>query len=552
MKKPSLGLLLLIALPACPPPHITSLDPASGPDRTLVSVSGDVIFTSLLWDAGTATETTLPGGFLGGYMFSVPPAAAQGGHNIQLIRSGHRSNVVPFNVTPPVPFGAPRLDRVTLIGTSFTTAGKVKTWLIVQGADIDVGAEVLVDGVVQPTVAYRGLHNDLLGIQPATLGYPIYHYLALLAAPGERTLAATIAVSVRNRDGQPSNTLNYVLPASAATLDSDGDDIPDDWELHGYDADGDGVVDVNLPALGADRFRPDLLLEVDVMQGLANSPTAATFQAIQDAFAAAPIINPTGTDGIHLILDTTGNVPYWQTIDLTGADNAAGGFANFYTLKTANFDNTHRGRLYYYCIWSNARPGGSSGISDPSQNAAGTDFSGPGDDCIVSFDDFPAAYQTARSGAETLMHELGHDLQQRHGGATHYQYNPAYSSVMSYDWQLRSGRSNAWRQTHPICPPFYYGQTGVTEANGAPPAAVGNVIDYSQGMVASLTENALNEPQGVCNTIAVDWNNNGSATQNGVSVDLDADGAMTHVLVDFPNWARLVFGGPRLNGRYGN
>lgn len=540
--------LLTLALGAagCGPPNLTTLNPSTGPVRTLVEVNGNTLVAQTLWDAGTPSEVGLPGAFLAASVFSVPATAATGVHNVQLIRGSVRGNAVPFTVTAAQPFGAPRLDRVSLASTTFNGAN-VETWLLVQGANVDVGAEVLVNGAVQPTVAYKGIRNDLLGVAPASLGYPIYHYLALLSAPGPRPVGSTITVAVRNTDNQVSNTLSYTLPANAQTLDSDGDDIPDVWELNGYDADNNGTIDVNLPALGANPFRPDVLLEVDIMQGLTNTPTAAAFNAMRDAYAAAPFINAAPNNGINLILDTSGSVPFRQTIDLTGADNPSAGFANFYTLKAANFDNAHRGRLYYYCIWANARPSGSSGVSDPSSN--NTDFTGPGDDCIVSFDDFPASYQSARNGAETLMHEIGHDFQQRHGGATHYPYTPNYSSVMSYSWQLRSGQPNSFRTSRPVCFAFYYGQAGATETNGAPPAAVGTIIDYSDGMGANLVESALNEAAGVCNNVAVNWDGDVNPAEPSVSVDLNGGGANA-TLVDFPNWARLVFGGPRLNGAY--
>ena len=110
-----------------------------------------------------------------------------------------------------------------------------------------------------------------------------------------------------------------------------------------------------------------------------------------------------------------------------------------------------------------------------------------GDDCIVSFDDFSNPFQTVRSGVETLMHEFGHNLNQRHGGETHFTANPAYNSVMSYNWQLRTGRSNNARNTTPVCVPFYYHDAGATEPNGALPAVVNNVDDYSDGMNRDLT-----------------------------------------------------------------
>jgi hypothetical protein len=544
-------LIAALATSSCGNPDINALEPTNGPRRTLTQVDGDTLFATALWDAGTGSEVAVPGAFLGASMFSVPGAAGNGAHTVQLLRSGNRGTTATFTVTAPVPFGAPRLDRVSLGGTQFQAGNMVSSWLLVQGANVDVGAEVLVDGVVVPTAAIKALRNDLLGVAPATLGNPLYHHLALIAAPGPRAAGTVINVTIRNLDGMVSNARAYTLPADAASLDSDGDDIPDEWERNGYDANGDGTIDVDLPALGANPFRPDVLLEVDIMQGLTNPPGMAVFQAIQAAFAAAPYINLAPDNGINLIVDSSGTVPFSQTIDLTGADNPATGFTNFYTLKGANFNNANRGRLYYYCIWANARPNGSSGVSDPSQNAAGTDFNGPGDDCIVSFDDFSAAFQTARSGAETLMHELGHDFQQRHGGATHFQQDPAYNSVMSYSWQLRTGRTNATRLARPVCVPFYYGQTGATEVGGALPAMVGTVIDYSDGMGASLSEMALNEPNGVCNNVAVDWNGNGMSTNVGVALDINGDGDTTDVWTDFANWASLVFGGPRLNGANG-
>jgi hypothetical protein len=538
-----------LALPGCTPPNLSGLSPDSGPPRTLVQVSGQTFLASTRWDAGSPGETTLTGGFLGAYMFSVPANATPGAHNVQLVVNGSGGNVLPFTVTGSQPFGAPRLDRVSLVGAEFPAAGTVRTWLMVQGANVDVGAEVLVDGVVQPTFSYKALRNDLLGVAPGTLGNPLYHHLALIASPGDRPAGSSLNVTIRNLDNQVSNVVSYALPATQAALDSDGDDIPDDWEMNGYDADSDGIIDVDLPGLGADRYRPDVLLEVDVMQGLANPPAAAAFQAMRDAYAAAPFIN-IGTDGINLILDTSGSVPFSQSIDLQGTTNPTTGFTNFYTLKGANFDNAARGRLYYYCIWANARPNGSSGVSDPSLNAAQTDFAGPGDDCIVSFDDFSAAFQTVRSGAETLMHEVGHNFQQRHGGATHFANTPNYNSVMSYNWQLRTGVSSATRIARPVCLPFYYGAAGATEVAGALPATVGTVIDYSDGMGANLVELALNESAGVCNNVAVNWDGDGNPAEASVSADINGGGASS-TLTDFANWANLVFGGPRLNGGSG-
>jgi hypothetical protein len=541
----------LLFLTACSP-YIYSLDPNTGPEHTLVEVDGkNMFFTSVLWDAETASQTVVPGGFLGGYMFTVPPGASQGNHDVQLKNSYGISNKKPFTVTVPSPFGAPRLDRISLLFASFS-GGNVNTWLYVQGANCDVGAEVLINGTVQPTVAHKAIQDDLLGISPNDLAYPIYHHLAFIVWPGEHKENSAITVQIRNSDGQTSSIENYTLPADAATMDSDGDDIPDEWEKNGYDADGDGVIDVDLPALGADPLRPDLFIEVDVMLNLTNTPGAVVWQAAESMFENAPIINPIADNGINLHLDTSGTVPHHSLVSFTETDDATIGRANFYTLKSNNFDNDDRGRIYHYSIWAEAQPGGASGISDVKLNAAWTDFSGPGDDFIVSFDNFPLAYLTDRSMVETLVHELGHNLLQKHGGYDHFAYNPTYNSVMSYSWQLRTGHDNARRRNHPIYFPFYYGQNGAVEVNGALPAIVGVIVDYSSGMGRNLVESSLDETVGLFNNIGIDWNNDGDTVDVNVSEDLNNDGDTNDTLKDFPNWFKLTFSGPRENGQYGN
>ena len=53
--------------------------------------------------------------------------------------------------------------------------------------------------------------------------------------------------------------------SNSDTLDTDGDGLPDVWEKEGLDYDGDGKIDVDLPAMGADPNVPDIFVEVDWM-----------------------------------------------------------------------------------------------------------------------------------------------------------------------------------------------------------------------------------------------------------------------------------------------
>lgn len=257
------ALIGALALAGCGAPTLTALDQNSGPEHALVTVQGSsMLFSRVVWDAGLAAEQIIPGGFLGGYLFSVPPGASLGNHPVALENNGGRSSTLDYNVTAPQPFGAPRIDSVIVGNTSFDGAGNVSTWLYAQGANIDVGAVVLVDGADVATVAHKGLRNDLFGIDPTTLGYPIYHYVSLLAVAGTRPVGSTLSITVRNLDGQVSAAFPYTLPADAATLDSDGDSLLDSWETGGYDANGDGTIDIDLPTLGTNPYRRDVLLEI--------------------------------------------------------------------------------------------------------------------------------------------------------------------------------------------------------------------------------------------------------------------------------------------------
>jgi hypothetical protein len=541
----------LVASLGCQPPVLSSLNLAQGPEHTLVQVSGSNLFaSSVLWDAGLGSEQTIPGGFLGGYMFSVPPGETVGNHPVALRNSQGTSGTRDFVVTPVQPFGPPRIDRVTLAGTSFDAAGQVNVGLYVQGANIDVGAVVEIDGADVATAAHQGLRNGLFGTTPTILGYPIYHYLGLIALPQvPKAPGSTLQIQVRNLDGVRSAAFPYALPTDAASIDSDGDALLDTWEENGYDADGDGTLEVDLPTLGADPFRPDIFVEMDVMQGLANPPIAAAganpgvFQAAQQMFAAAPVLNPFRASGINLFIDSSGSIPNTATLHFGTIIGGNGTSTDFATIRNANF-TAARDDVFHYGIWGDALVGGISGVSD-------VDFGGSevGDDFLVSFDNFQNSFQTLRSQVETFVHELGHGLGQRHGGATHRRFNPQYWSAMSYTWQLRSGQSNGTRRTRVTCAPIYWANAAATEPNGAAPANPNAITDYSHGMGPTVVENtgSLQEATGVCGA-AVDWNDDGDTTDTNLSVDANNDGTNNETLVDVSNWAGLRFNGPADDG----
>jgi hypothetical protein len=505
--------------------------------------------SQVVWDAGATTETVIPGGFLGGYMFSVPDGASLGAHNVALSNSNGLSNVMTFTVTAPEPWTSPRVDRVSLISADFS-GGNVEPLLYVQGANIDVGATVQIDGSDVASISHQGLRNELYGTDTSVLGYPIYHYLSVLAVPGAKPTGSTIQVRVRNLDGGLSSAFSYTLPSNAASMDSDGDSLLDEWEKNGYDADSDGSVDIDLAAVGAHYLRPDILVEVDTMNGLANPPipaaggTPGVFALAQQMFAQAPVMNPLGQEGMNLILDTSGTVPHTPVLHFGTIIPSNGTSTDFATIRNANF-TANRDDIYQYAIWGDELVGGYSGVSD-------VDFGGSevGDDFLISFDNFSAGHQTLRAQVATFVHELGHNLGQRHGGVTHDRYNPNYWSAMTYAWQLRSGRSDAVRRQRVTCAPIYWHDATATEPNGAAPASWNATADYSHGMGPQVVENnnSLQEATGVCGH-PVDWNNDGDTTDVNLSTDANDESGSAQTINDVSNWSGLRFNGPADDGQ---
>ncbi|HEY8504250.1 MAG TPA: hypothetical protein VIL46_06680, partial [Gemmataceae bacterium] len=224
-------------------------------------------------------------------------------------------------------------------------------------------------------------------------------------------------------------------PGPDGNIDTDRDGLLDAWEVNGLDVNGDGVIDLDLPGMGASPLRHDLFVEVDAMAGRAPAP--GVLERVVRAFAIAPVGNPDGSGGIslHVFLDET-NLPLvdWpamlpefypvgaaQTRDAhfgTPAERAGGNAANILAA---------RGLVFRYCVFGNTyNNGGSSGV------ARGI----PGREFVVTLGAFPTPGGTPDQQAGTFMHELGHTLGLRHGGNDHVNNKPDYFSVMNYLYQF--------------------------------------------------------------------------------------------------------------------
>jgi probable HAF family extracellular repeat protein len=223
------------------------------------------------------------------------------------------------------------------------------------------------------------------------------------------------------------NAANRGFVVRLPVLDTDGDGIPDDWEIHGVPYLDINAVEQRYILPGADPRRKNLYVEVDAMNGLSFRPEAAAL--VIAAFADAPLSNPDGSTGIILhIQHDDGDLPYvksWETAPPhhcwpvgflnfransfgTAAERADPGAAAMLQAKA---------KAFRYCIVADrATPADVGGCGEM-----------PGDNFVIFI-----RGNTVLQDAAVFMHELGHNLGLKHGGCDHTNGKPNYPSIMNY------------------------------------------------------------------------------------------------------------------------
>jgi hypothetical protein len=261
----------------------------------------------------------------------------------------------------------------------------------------------------------------------------------------------------------------------------------------------------------------DILIEFDWFDdnlcGLQHShkPTQAMMDRVAAMFANAPVTNPDGRRGIKLVQDVGqfggGNF-------IADADGILIGSVfsdEFQNYRSANMASNRYGYFHYtifaheYSDWP-----GSSGYAEIR-----------GDDLTVTLG---CSYAVTEYVANTIAHELGHNLNLQHGGADGINDKPNYNSVMNYRFQFAGIDTNcdSWGDS---------------------------VLDYSVGANIAIDENHVDERAGVCGSTPVDFNFNGSIEPN-LSYDLNADSWLA-TLQDNNDWGGIVYDwdGSSLAGR---
>ncbi len=349
--------------------------------------------------------------------------------------------------------------------------------------------------------------------------------------------------------GAGYNAIDSLQWLSAGCVDSDGDALCDDWERHGLDVNGDGTVDVDLPAMGARPDHKDIFVEIDAMSGHEIEPLA--IDSVVQAFAAAPVLNPDGTTGITLHVD---NGPASVMDPVTGAtwgarsehetlphQDVLGGMVNkaydwtaFDAVKAAHFDDARR-PVFHYVVAAH--------LQDANDTSSGVSRGIGASDIVISLGGCqapggPDCNLGAREQAGTLMHELGHNLGLRHGGTDDINYKPTYLSIMNYAFQFSWLRhADGTRVLDYSRFPLSLDERGLDELSGwgvpagAEAAKFFTVAVDCSGGLALYTLDAS----------AFDFNCD-RAFASPVTADLNGDGDLTS-LAGPVDWPRLVFNG---------
>jgi hypothetical protein len=244
--------------------------------------------------------------------------------------------------------------------------------------------------------------------------------------------------------------------------DSDGDGLLNSWETTGIDVNRDRRIDLSLKALGANPLHKDIFVEVDYMRF--HKPRSQAIMNVINSFAKADVTNPDRRPGITLHVLVNEQIPHQNTINglsgLTAIKNARFGFAIERTLPDVANIIAAKKLAFHYGLFVHSLAGGTwSGIGEL-----------PGNDFIVSLGsnawgvDPITGHRVGSLEQQqgTFMHELGHNLNLRHGGGDNINRKPNYLSVMNYLFQM-----------------------GSTVAS--------RPLDYSRCVVAALNENSLSE-----------------------------------------------------------
>lgn len=256
-------------------------------------------------------------------------------------------------------------------------------------------------------------------------------------------------IPINTKENKIDNVIKICTKAQEKTVrvmcdtplaDIDGDGIPDEWEENGLDIDRDGIIDLDLKAIGAEVGHKDIFVEVDIMEGLKTNIDQESFDIVAEQFKKHGFYLhiDAGADSVDYVtgkkwgdLSESNSIPFEARTVLytstTLGDETTYDYSKWDVLSEANISYARRA-VFRHCMYINSFDGkGTSGISRgiPGQGFVLT---------TAGFGEVEDDPTTAMAG--TFMHELGHTLGLTHGGTDSTKYKPNHLSVMNYLYQF--------------------------------------------------------------------------------------------------------------------
>lgn len=477
-----------------------------------------------------------------------------------------------------------------------TTIETFKYTLSVGNAGPSTAFDVVLTDTLPPDLDYVSVTSTLCGLDGRIVTChfdaidPLRFVQVDIVVAKKSTDLLTNVADVQVRGSIDNFTFNdhaSLDTAVTSPLDSDGDSLFDVWETKGIDANLDGIVDLDLPAMGATPRHKDLFLEVDYMNCLVGGcadgfdfstrPSVSALVEVVEAFANSPVQNLDGADGIdlHILLDESmrmgkdtyfqsrgpfdhddfddyklgsnapaqlgvpcGNAP-WDGHFGRPEERASSNCANILEARRMSFRYSIFGVNFVEGTFTNddGTQEYSSGVAEFGGNDLMVALGALGDEAFLAVGgskDLATAKRNAEAG--TLMHEFGHTLGLGHGGGQALNLKPNYLSLMNYDFQFPS--------LDPTRPLDYSRQAlpdlderSLDEATGiggpAGRVAIFHSTSFQNGQVILGTySSAANGP--------LDWDHDGFLTPNRVSADINEDEALG-ILRGYDDWANLIY-----------
>lgn len=257
-------------------------------------------------------------------------------------------------------------------------------------------------------------------------------------------------IPINTKENKVDNVIKISTKAQEKTVrvicdtplaDTDGDGIPDEWEENGLDIDRDGIIDLDLKAIGAEVGHKDIFVEVDIMEGLKTNIDQESFDIVAEQFKKHGFYLhiDAGADSVDYVtgnkwgnLSESNSIPFETRTVLYTSTTLDGkttyDYSKWDVLSEANISYARRA-VFRHCMYIN---------SFDTRETSGTSRGIPGQGFVLTTAGFGRAEEDdpIKAMAGTFMHELGHTLGLTHGGTDSTKYKPNHLSVMNYLYQF--------------------------------------------------------------------------------------------------------------------